>query len=260
MATIPRPLRAAARILIVSLLFLAAFGLSAILIACLLGLLRGSDPAGPENVFGGLICGLIAWLFVAVFHLKREHFSWPVTDPDNFLLRVRTLLEEWGYELEKEGTNHLVYRPGFHAFLLGGRIQVSLDGTTAKASGPKLWLEALRQRLRFQTHVDKARQPFAYGKINGERFLKRIQITLRLTADQWTAFGDQVLAPLSKEATVVCDLNVLVQSEAGVRERLLDGPVRQWLLEQNVPAEVHKDFVQMELAVNAQSWQPVGDK
>lgn len=256
MLNVRKPLSAAVRIVVLAAVFLAVFGSVAGCLALALGYLRGTPFASPPNLYGGMVCGLIAWLFVTAFHVKREQVSWSVNDRATFLAGVKAYLEEMGYQRERAGPGHAVYRPGFHAFLFGGRIQVTLEGSSARVAGPKFWVEALRKRLRFQSHVSKARPPLEAGTGRPERFLKRLQLSARVPPEQWDAFGAHVLAPLVREGEVFCDLNLLVQGEAGVRESLLEGPVRAWLERAGLEAEVRKDYVQMDVVTNPGAWQP----
>ena len=46
----------------------------------------------------GVLCGLVVWLFVAVFHLKREPLLLSFTDREAFVEHLGGELVELGYE------------------------------------------------------------------------------------------------------------------------------------------------------------------
>ena len=47
-------------------------------------------------------------------------------------------------------------------------------------------------------------------------------------------------------ADVVCDLHLLAGSDQGVSERLIDGPLQDWLRQRTLQSEIHKDLAQWE--------------
>ncbi|MSQ93014.1 MAG: hypothetical protein EXR98_00490 [Gemmataceae bacterium] len=77
-----------------------------------------------------------------------------------------------------------------------------------------------------------------------DNVLKRAELRLRLNPDQLEAMRKHVSAMLEKEATVVCEPNLLGQSEQGLRENTLEFQVREWLEQQGIDCEIHKDLVQ----------------
>jgi hypothetical protein len=53
-----------------------------------------------------------------------------------------------------------------------------------------------------------------------------------------------VIDVLEKDGDVVCELNLLVQSEKGIREDTVDFQVREWLEQQHIACDIHKGVVQ----------------
>jgi hypothetical protein len=48
-----------------------------------------------------------------------------------------------------------VFRPTARSVLFGASIRVQLDGQSATVAGPKVYLEALRRRLRVYDYLDQ---------------------------------------------------------------------------------------------------------
>jgi hypothetical protein len=217
-----------------------------------LALLLTRVPGGSTSVFDNLLlavlCGLVVWVFVAVFHIRTETTRLPVADRKTFVQRLVLVLEDLGYEVFRKGEDRIVSRPGFRSLLLGGGVQVQLEGTTARVTGPKLFVEILRRRVRMQSILDRAQQPMPEDRHRvAERLLKRVQISLRLEGGRGLAAHQQVMAALRREdAQIVCELHIMAQSEAGVRETTIEG-LRDRLEEIGIEAEIRKDFPQWEI-------------
>jgi hypothetical protein len=69
-------------------------------------------------------------------------------------------------------------------------------------------------------------------------------LRLRLGPDQFEAVRKNIIEFLQQDAEVVCELNLLVQAENGIREDILDFRIREWLHRQGIHCEIHKDLVQ----------------
>jgi hypothetical protein len=234
-----RAMAVALRIAILSILFLTVLGGTALLIAWLLAWFMQTPAITAANLYVGMVCGLIVWLFVAAFHLRKETFSVPVPNRSLFREKIKTLLLELGYEVRVESSAQVSFRPGFQSYWLGSDVLVKLDGRHGTITGPRVCVEVLRNRLRIQNHLEKV---YLEGRRRaGERLLRRAQLSFRVPADQWQDIHDHVVQVLASEAEVICELNVLAQSEKGLREHLVEHQVHEWLDQHGITVEVHKD-------------------
>ena len=75
--------------------------------------------------------------------------------------------------------------------------------------------------------------------------LKRVELKMRVTPEQLAQVQANVLAALAKEADVVCEVSVLAQSDEGIRQSTIEVQVRDWLDQQGIPCELHKDFIKI---------------
>lgn len=231
-----------AHILVLAFVCLVVFGGTAVVIAFFLSWIQGSSFGSGANWYAGMICGLVAWLFVAVFHFRKETIQLPIQEREAFAEQVKDILDDLGYETGDESANHWLFRPGFQSYLLGGSVQVKVDGQQASISGPKVSVEALRRRLRVQNHLKKASPE--ERKPQGERILKRVQLTFRVPRDHWQAVFENVVTPLASEGEVACQVSVSVQNEKGIGDTTVDGPVRKWLEQHGMTADIHKSHAQ----------------
>ena len=228
----------AAHVLVLAFVFFVIFGGTALVIAFFLSWIQGTSFGNGANWYVGMICGLVAWLFVAVFHFRKETIQLPIQDRDAFGQQVRTILGDLGYETVNDAPDHMGFRPAFQSYLLGGGVQVTVEGPQAKISGPKVSVEAIRNRLRFQNHLQKI--AMEERKPHGERVLKRVQLSFRVPRDRWHEMGAHVLKPLAAEGDVVCQVTVSVQNEKGINDSTVEGQVRHWLDEHGMTADIHK--------------------
>jgi hypothetical protein len=146
----------AARVLVLSLLILAIFWIVAFVLVFLAGWLRGVPVAGEGVLPRCAVCGLIAGLFVAAFHLRRETVRLSAGQRGAFVARLSSELREMGYASGAGSGDRLVFRPSARSMLFGANIRVQLDGPSATVAGPKVYLEALRRRLRVYDYLDQA--------------------------------------------------------------------------------------------------------
>ncbi len=231
----------AGRILGLAVLFLIIFTGSAFLIVFLLAWFKGTHLLDGANLYIGIVCGLITWLFMAVFHLRKETITLPFFDQAAFLNQVETILIELGYELKAPAGESRKFKPTFRSFLLGGSIQIAIAGPCGKITGPKVCLEIIRKRMRIRNHLDNIPQAIQEGRRRqGERLLKRVQLTLRLTPKQWQDTYQQVIQPLANEGSVLCDLNILAQNDTGIPDQVVELQVRPWLQAKGLAVEIHK--------------------
>jgi hypothetical protein len=227
------------RLLLLSAVFLSLVLVPTVLVAGLIAWWQ-TTGATTANLSIGLVCSLIAWLFIAVFHLRREAVAVSVPDRKAFLQKTRTLLDGMGYDITAQSPNLLVAQPRFNAFLFGGGLRIMLSGAQATIVGPKISTELLRRRLRMEHHLFRVHASLLGERKNTETLLKRVEIRLRVKPEQLAALQTKVIAPLQESADVLCELNLLIQSEQGIRESTIEQHVRPWALGNALPCEIHK--------------------
>jgi hypothetical protein len=225
-----------------ALLLLTSAGI-VLLVGLLLAWCRG-EPAPPAAaVSAGVICALVVWLFVAVFHLRRETISLPVEDAAAFEHRLRTLLEEMGYAVTVPGKHRLVARPAFHALLFGGKVLAQVEDGTARLTGPKMYVEVLRQRLRLHTYLERVPRTLATLRHrHGTHMLRDAQIRVAVPGELLVPIYQEIAAVLAREgASIRCELCVHAHCDNGMRDQVVERNICQWLKEQQVSAEIHKE-------------------
>jgi hypothetical protein len=218
---------------------------TSLLCAIAAAIVRDTPVLSPSNVSLGLCCGLIVWLFVAIFHVRKETVSLPAPEPKRFLHNARILLTEMGYEVAPRGPHLLSTRPRFHSLLFGGAVQVSLKCGQAHLSGPKLCVEMLRNRLRVQSHLGQLQQTLREQHRHTETLIKRVELRLRVKPEDLTLVRTNVIGVLEESAEVVCELHLLAQSETGIAESVLEFQIGEWLAQQGIEATMHKHFIQL---------------
>ena len=229
------------------LLSLAALGLLvsvSLASAALLAWWRDDGWREPGNLWVGLVCGLIAALFVAVFHLRKESSTMAVGSHEQFMGDAQRLLREMGYEVTDRRDDFLDTRPGFHALLFGPGVQIAVEAGHARITGPKYSVERLRMNLRMRQQLSRVHVALQKSQAN-EPKLKRVELKMRVTPEQLAQVQANVLAALAKEADVVCEVSVLAQSDEGIRQSTIEVQVRDWLDQQGIPCELHKDFIKI---------------
>src|ERR1051326_8130759 len=95
------------RFVLVSLLAMVFLLGMAFLVAELLAFVQDNSWNHPTNVIIGLCCGLISWLFIAVFHLRHETQNVPISQREPFLAEAATILTEMGYALSAQLSDDL---------------------------------------------------------------------------------------------------------------------------------------------------------
>lgn len=229
----------ALRVLLLTVLALAVFSAGALLLAFLAGWLRGTPTAGAGLLYRAAVCGLIAVLFVAVFHLKRQALDLPAPDAEAFLRRVGTVLARLGYAAAPAAGGRHAFRPAFQSLLFGSGIRVEFRNGRARLTGPKVYLELLRRRLRVQNYVEQAENSAA--RTRGQRLLRRVELMLRVEPEQLAKVRDGVVEVLGQAgAETICYVTVLAHRDAGIADAVVEGAVRGWLRRQQIPAEVRK--------------------
>ncbi len=234
------------RVLTLLLPVLLVFGVTVFAATLVVGWVAGTTTSDPWTISLGILCTLVIWCFVTIFHIKKDSALLPFQRRDAFLQGIKVHLEQLGYEAHVRKKDQITFTPAFHSFLFGGSIELQVEGKLARITGPKLYLERLRQGLRMQTYLEKVQQTYQESRQRqGEQLLKRVQISLRATDDQWEDIHEQVIQVLKQEdATVVCEVNILAQSELGIRESTVESLIRTWLKKEEIQAEILKEEVQ----------------
>jgi hypothetical protein len=241
------PSRLAAGIFRFVLVCLLAFVLlsgTILVIAALMAWLQNERWESPQCLSVGTVCGLMVWLFIAAIHLRRETQHMQFSQRDQFVAKAKSVLQEMGYVLTSQSVSSLWFRPRFHAYLFGGGIQLSLESHGAELAGPKVSLEAFRRCFRLRNHVQRVQLFLQEHRKFTDNVIKRVELQLRLRPDQFESVRENVIDLLQKEASVNCELRLLVQSEQGVRENTLELQVREWLEQNGIDCEIRKDIVQ----------------
>jgi hypothetical protein len=240
----PPWLLAAVRFTLVELIAVALLLGTTLVCALPPSLLTGGPFLTPMNLTIGLICSLIAWLFIAAFHLRRETVTLLVPEREQFLHHGRLLLTEMGYEVTARGPLQVSTRPRFQSLLFGGGVQVVVTGTHGHLVGPKVCVEILRSRLRVQSHLARCHEALRDSRCT-ETLVKRAELKLRVKPADLPTVQANVIEVLRSHGEVICDLHLLAQSETGIPESVLDFQVSQWLEQQKIDATLHKHFVQL---------------
>jgi hypothetical protein len=232
--------RSAARLIACSVVMLGLVIIPALLLAQVFGWFVTNDSF--SGLMLGLICSLIFWLFFAVFHLTPEKLLLSVGDRRSFLAKVRLLLDEMGYETIAQTVDTLQTRPRFNSFLFGGGIRIVVDNSKATIVGPKVSTEVLRKRLRMFNQLYRV-----HDMLEGQRkstspepLLKRVEISLRVKPEQLEELRQRVLVPLAQSGEVICDVNILVQSDTGVPESTIEKQIRSWAQQNEIACDIHK--------------------
>lgn len=222
----------------------ALFGLT-FAIAWMVSLLRGGDPSRGDNVLVGLVCSLIALLFVGVFHLRKETVQLRVSNPDKFQLRMQKILEDLGYQWVHMTERHWHARPHFRSFLFGAGVTFKLEGNRAAITGPRLSLELIRRRYRMASHLDKVQQSITDSRNRvAETFLKRLELSLRLEAEHMEDFQKRISEVLAQHGTLLVDVQLMLISPDGMPESLWSREMKPWLEENKIHYEFHRDHTQ----------------
>ncbi|MEI7685282.1 MAG: hypothetical protein WCL32_09665 [Planctomycetota bacterium] len=206
---------------------------------------RGGSPMRGENVLVGLVCCLIALLFVGVFHLRKETVQLRVSDREKFHTRIQRILEDLGYQFIQVANNEWRGRPHFRALLFGDGVTLKLEGNRVSLSGPRLSLELIRRRYRMASHLDKVQQSISDSRSRvAETYLKRLELSLRLEPEHMEGFQSKILEILAENGNVLVDVQLMLISEAGMKESLWTKEMRPWLEENHIHFEYHRDHTQ----------------
>jgi hypothetical protein len=230
-------------VVVLSVPVVAAFALTALLCAAVTAALRTREVPLAQTLLLGVLCGLVAWLFVAVFHIRRERLVLPAPDGDAFRDRLRAELEALGYREGASSPEALLFRPPFTSFLVGGAIRVQWGPGTASVVGPRVFLEVLRHRLRVERHVGGVRRSVADSWVRrGKHLLRRVEVRMRVPAEQWPDVYADVIEVLAGDgARVVCDVSILAHSEQGIVRQTVDVVIRDRLRQKHLEADIRQE-------------------
>ena len=239
----PNPLRATVRILLLAVSALLIFGLTALVCAIPLLLFRNSTQVSAGIAMLGVLCGLIVWLFVAIFHIRRESLILQDNGRDTLLPQLRCELKELGYEAGNTHKGRTIFKPGFTAFLIGGNVQLTEQATGVVVTGPKVFIELLRKRLKILHHLTRVQQTIQDSRVRqGRNRLRRVEFDLRVSAAQWQQISDEVIAVLASETSdIVCEVHILAQNESGGLDTSVVTGIRERLRRQNIAVEIRKE-------------------
>jgi hypothetical protein len=233
------------RIVALCIPIVAAFAIIVLPIAFALAWFRETSIFDGVNLVPAIVCGLIASLFVLVFHVKKEMAVLPIKNNADFLGACREVLIDLGCDIAKKSESSFIAWPSFRGLLLGGHIHVQTHGNEGYITGPKILIEILRSRLRLQHHIAGVEQNLRDSRVRLQqtgRMLKRVELSFRLKPCQWNEAGDALLKKLvDAGADVCCEVHVLAQNHDGIRESILEGPIRDWLQKKQIQSEIHKD-------------------
>lgn len=232
---------AALRVVTFAVLFLAILIAASALVEAGLAYVRGGTPFDVGNLTIGLVCSLIAGVFIAAFHLRKETHSVPVKNAEQFLGEAEAALAELGYEVVHRTPTSLATRPGFQSFLLGHGVAVEVEGAEAKITGPKLCVELLRKRVRLHAQVTHLHESRLHRR--PELPIKRFELHLRLHPEQLEKVRRQVVATLEAEADVTCELRLTAQNDRGMTAAVVESQLRPWLEEHGIGVVVHKEYL-----------------
>jgi hypothetical protein len=238
-----RPPFVVLRLLFASVLLVLAFA-SVVLVVALLSAWRTGAPSPTAGgALAGIICALVVLLFVTIFLFHRETIGLPLEERAAYLRRLTEHLTELGYKVRPETAGRLVARPAFQACLFGGPIVVRLGDERVALTGPRIYLEALRRRLRVHTHLEQLPHTLAALRHrHGGRLLKEVRVNLQVPGEQLTDIYREVSAVLAREgAELHCELSIRARGAHGLRDRVVETSIHAWLKEQQVPVQIDKE-------------------
>ena len=232
----------ALRVIALALPVIVVFGSTALGGAALVAWINDTPLSRADNLCLGILCGLLVWLFAAAIHIRWECICLPVRDREMWIATLIEQLHDLGYRAERRRDNTLVFEPRFQALLFGGVIRVRLRLDAAIITGPRMYLELLRQRLRMETYLAKEQKALHDSRVlRLERRVRQVEIAVQVPHEHWLDVHAAVLAPLAREgADVVCHVHVLARGPAGIRETLIDGPIRRAFQRRGLHADIDK--------------------
>ena len=232
----------------------------ALALAGLAALVDGEPVLALINFRAGMIGALLVALILASFHLRKTTVQLRVSSQDAFLRRMRKIFEDLGHVVVQKSNVVWRTKPAFRSLVFGEGITVVLDGNHATLSGPSFSLDQIRRRYRMVSQIEKLQESITDTRSRGpECFMKRFELSARLEPEQLAAFHDHVVATLGKEASVILDVQMMVASDAGVRESVWQNQIRPWLDDEGICYDFHRDHAQ-QIAPHGATAEEVGEK
>lgn len=241
------PLGLGVRVFVWFVVFSAILGGSLFSIAGVLALCRGTPWLDAENLPLALLCAVIAWTFVIVFHFGKDTIHLPIPPQTKiFLNRAKRVLLELGYDIDDQADGTLETKGTFQLAFLCRGLRVQCVDRIAHISGPKLWVEIVRRRLRVQNFLAEAQQSnLELSRRGGGRLLQRVQIQMRVPPKDLQEIAQTVVSTLTREAEVVCEISLMAQSDKGIRDATIEQQLRPFLAEHGIQATIHKDLARL---------------
>jgi hypothetical protein len=230
-------------------------------LAGLASLVDGEPILALMNFRAGLIGALLVALILASFHLRKTTVQLRVSSRDAFLRRMRKIFEDLGHVVVQK--SNVVWRtqPAFRSLMFGEGITVVLDGNHATISGPSFSLDQIRRRYRMVSHLEKLQEAITDNRTRGpECFMKRFELSARLEPEQLAEFHNRVVGQLGGGVSVILDVQMMVASDAGVRESVWLNQIRPWLDDEGICYDFHRDHAQQIAPHGAPIEGEVGDK
>lgn len=243
------------RVVTLSLLVLLLLLIPALLAALAVAWYTDRTLLHEVSILVGLLCALVLWLFVAIFHFKGETVRIPFNNREATVERLKTHLQEYGYDLREESEAALAFTPSFRSLLFGGGVRVEVESQEIVATGPKVYMERLQHRLRLSRSIDKVQKTFhdsrnldlakARSLLPGERRLKEVRIQLQVPGKLLPdIYGDVVTTLLQEGADVRCSVAITAQSEQGIGDQAIELRIRQALKRRGLEADIQKEALQ----------------
>ena len=198
-------------------------------------------------IYLGIICGLAIWLFIAVFHIKKEIILLPFHDREALMTSLKAQLEVLGYESREESETEVLFRPSFQAVLFGGGIRVEMEDHSARMVGPKVYLERVRHALRMKSQISRVQETFREARTRPAApapsgpLLRSVRICGCFNAEQLRGLYAEVVQPLTRDGgEITCEVQLSARGEPGIHEST-ETAVRRWLEQQHILAEIQTE-------------------
>jgi hypothetical protein len=235
------------RVVLLATLVLTALLVTTLGIAFLIAQIRGADFGSPDQLAVGLTCSLIASLFVAVFHLRKETLAFTVRGGEHFIPDAQAVLQELGYEVVNQTSTTLATKPGFQTYLFGQGIQIRVEGEEARITGPKMGVELVRNRLRVHNQFHHVQQSVRLPRRASETQVRRVE--MRLRPEQLETVRDHVMNVLKAGEGIAFDLVLTAQGNKGIPETVVEAQLRPWLEEHGIGLAIQKEMVRQQAPV-----------
>ncbi len=147
-------LRNGFRVFVLSGIALVLFSATALLCGALISFFTRTPLFSQGGLWYGVIAGLISWLFILVFHIKKETVLLQLPRQFDFINGMKEAMSVLGYQISELTPSRVVGVPTFRAFLFGGSFQATLKANEVTLTGPKYSIEKIRHQLRLAVHLN----------------------------------------------------------------------------------------------------------